>query len=163
MTQTTTPSFQDLLSRNEQDVKEPVPLPIGHYRGFMSKYEELTYNRKNPKPGEAPTFSKLRCTIKVLEPCSDVLPEALSAYTAAADLAAEELRQEFNMTEKGLWFIVDWLKKACGCAPGQTVMEMLIEAQGKQGLTFEVRHQLSERSGRPYPVIGDFLPFGTNI
>jgi hypothetical protein len=156
-------TFQELLSKNESEIKEPVPVPVGHYRGFMKKYEERVYNRKQPKPGEGPTFSKLICTMTPVEPCSDVNPADLETYNGVGDLTQEEFRQEFWLNDKGLWFIVDWLKTACGCAPGQTVMEMLVQAQGKQGVVFEVRHEISERSKRPYAVVGDFLPFGTSI
>jgi hypothetical protein len=157
------PSFQELLSRNADEIKEPLPPPGGHYRGFMSKYEERVYNRKNPKPGEEATFSKLICTIIPVEPCSDVNPADFSTYNEAGNLNKEEFRQEFWLNEKGLWYIKDWLSTACGCAPGQTLLEMLIQAQGKQGLVFNLRHDIGEKSKRPYAVIDDFLPFGTSL
>jgi hypothetical protein len=156
-------TFQELLSRNADDIKEPQPVPPGHYRGVMTKYDVKEFNKNNPKQGESPTYSRLVCTIIPTEPCSDVNPEALAAYNEAGDLTKEELEHSFAISEKSLFYIKEWLSTACACAPGQTLMEMLIQAQGKQGLVFEVQHGISKRTSRPYATIGNFLPFGTAL
>jgi hypothetical protein len=157
-------TFQDLLSRNE--IRDQGAGPRTH-RTLPRLHEKVRGEGLQPQAAQAgrgPDLFQARLHHHPGRALLGRQPGGLSkTYKQVGDLTQEEFRHEFWLNDKGLWFIVDWLKTCCGCAPGQTVMEMLIQAQGKQGLCLRSGTRFPSAARSPYAVIGDFLPFGTSI
>jgi len=133
---TDTPDFSALLNVNANDIKPPVPLPVGTYTFVIKSYEKGQSSKGTPS---------LVFKASPLSAADDVDQEQLQEATASKALGDYEMRLTYYVTPDSLWRLLDFFKSLGMDTDGRTLMELLAEAQG-QSFNGYVEHQVSQKN-----------------
>lgn len=112
--------FNDLLDTNLDDVKAPVPLPIGTY-SFTVKNYELDKSSQKQTPF-------VRFLVNPTAAHDDVDEDMLAEVE---NWQQKNLRATFYLTDAALFMLKNFLEEACGLdVAGKTIKELIPEAVG---------------------------------
>lgn len=131
--------FRELLSKPAEDIKAPVPLPQGTYRGLI-KGHALDESREKKTPF-------IRLTITNLDPQADVDQDDL----AGVDLSKKEVRKDFYLTEDSLYRFKEFIESCSIPVAGRTLGEMISELVNQEVMV-ELIHKMdkSDLTKPPY-------------
>ena len=115
-------SFQDLLSQNMDEVKEPMPLPPGTYTLTVVDMEQGESAKKHTP------FIQFNYTVADIGP--DVDSDDLEEAGGTESVIGKKIRDQFYLTEGALFRLKNFLE-ACGHdVEGKTFAELLPETSG---------------------------------
>lgn len=127
-------TFADLANFKAKDVKEPQPLPVGHYQ---AQFSGLMQEHKSSQKGTL----AMRFPLTLLAPGDDVDQEELAASLDGKQLSDKKFTFDFWMSP-GAMFRFTNFTKAMGLSDELNLLEQA-EALGTGGEPFliEVKHE----------------------
>ena len=143
----------DLLNVKAEDVKEPVPLPIGDYPAVFTECKGLKIAKSENKT------PYVRYAVMLRDWPASVPEEHRYNDGKAVNLAdrSKNLTKDFYMSEDSQIIFVRLLQEL-GLAPeGRSLPELFPVPIGVP-LVAQIVHQVSQKNGRTYAVVGEIFP-----
>lgn len=134
--------FKSLLSKNMDEVKRPVPLPPGTYRGVVAKFEfKESQEKKTPF---------VRFMIQITAPGDDV---AGDPNLAKIDLSKKQLRKDFYLTPDAEYRLKEFID-SCGIATKGQSFGVSIPNTQNAPVLIEVTQRPGQEDGEFFNDIG---------
>lgn len=140
-----TTDLRSLLQTNFDDVKAPVPLPAGSYRGIIVKYDFGQTKGENQTPF-------IQYTIQLLSACDDVDPNDLDDNI---DWSRKQIRKSFYLTHEALYRFKEFVQKLGIDPTGRTPDSVVADTLNKQVLCAVTQKPDQKDPTKIYNEIGD--------
>jgi hypothetical protein len=131
------PSFEEILNMPASEIKPPKAFPVGTYHCIV---DGIPSHEKSTQRGT----DSFQFKFKIIGPYKDVDPAA----AAEAQVQGAIILQDFYVTDKATWRLVEMLKDHLDI-PETNLKEMISQAPNKQ-LLVTLRHEASPDGKRVF-------------
>jgi hypothetical protein len=145
-------NFEDLLSKNAEEIEAPKPLPAGTYRALILDHSFDKTQRKGT--------DFVQWTIRPTDAGDDVDADELAEMP---EWNQKNLRYRLYITPNSLFMVERFLEETLQIDPSNKTLREMIEESDEQELTIEVAHEpITDSNGNPTDdvraVISDVAP-----
>ena len=133
-------SFQDILHKPIEEIRDPVPLPMGKYLCVVDG--QYKFDNAGPKQTDCVDFNLMPVQ------AVDVDPNQLARALNGENLSDKRIRHRMFITPDSAYRLKRFLLNDLGIAP-TNIFQMLSETSGKQVIV-KITHQHSKTSDAVY-------------